>query len=275
MEKLTKQLPKNTKGRDFVIGDLHANVDLLWRFIDWIGFDSEVDRMISVGDLIDRGEFNIQSLELLNEPWFHAVRGNHDQMMIDAVLFGKRHSMWMSNGGTWSIHHNKEDLQHWAAKLDELPLVISVQGSFHVIHAEVRGVALTNEDLESNTLVNFINEGNFLESNILLWSRKIFDRVFDCDLSDEIKLQRIKRVLLLEKVPDIFDPNLLPIFCGHTPVRQPTQIGKLINIDTAAFLTGRTVWAGLTVAHPESGKFWKVADDIKETNMVKVLCQKS
>ncbi|EHV10027.1 phosphatase 1 [Escherichia coli DEC4E] len=51
--------------------------------LETIGFDTKKDLLISVGDLVDRGTENVECLELITFPWFRAVRGNHEQMMID------------------------------------------------------------------------------------------------------------------------------------------------------------------------------------------------
>ncbi len=53
--KLFKRLPQNTNGRDFVVGDLHGSISQLESAMDEIKFDKRVDRMLSVGDLVDKG----------------------------------------------------------------------------------------------------------------------------------------------------------------------------------------------------------------------------
>ena len=71
-------LPVNTKGNDYVVGDIHGHAKKLLKQLDGIGFDATVDRLICVGDLIDRGPESIEALALLNEPWFFSVLGNHE-----------------------------------------------------------------------------------------------------------------------------------------------------------------------------------------------------
>lgn len=48
-------LPKNVRGRDFVVGDLHFKIQDLQRGLQALGFDQAIDRLIAVGDVIDRG----------------------------------------------------------------------------------------------------------------------------------------------------------------------------------------------------------------------------
>ena len=70
----------------WVVGDLHGCYTNLMSRLDAVGFDPAQDLLISVGDLIDRGSENVECLDLINQPWFRAVRGNHEQMMLDAIL---------------------------------------------------------------------------------------------------------------------------------------------------------------------------------------------
>ena len=78
-----KHFSANTVGRDFVVGDIHGMFKTLAKELEELGFDPEKDRLFSVGDLIDRGPDNEDIEEWLAKPWFHAVRGNHEQMLID------------------------------------------------------------------------------------------------------------------------------------------------------------------------------------------------
>lgn len=50
-----QRLPRNERGRDFVIGDLHGCFDELMLLMQHVRFDMTVDRLIAVGDLVDRG----------------------------------------------------------------------------------------------------------------------------------------------------------------------------------------------------------------------------
>jgi serine/threonine protein phosphatase 1 len=45
-------------------------------------------------------------------PWFRAVRGNHEQMMIDGLSQHGNVSHWLVNGGGWffNLDYDKERL---------------------------------------------------------------------------------------------------------------------------------------------------------------------
>ena len=76
----------NTRGRDFIVGDLHGCVDYLNTLMRHAGFDPSSDRLFSVGDLVDRGPDSPGALELLEQPSFYPVMGNHDAMLLAVLM---------------------------------------------------------------------------------------------------------------------------------------------------------------------------------------------
>lgn len=134
---------KNVLGRDFVVGDIHGMFTLLSQQLRAIGFDTHIDRLFSVGDLVDRGPASAEFETWLRKSWFHAVRGNHEQMMIDGVndttkegVHAYHHFM---NGGQWLYGLPEVEQQCLALLAQEMPLAIEVEtdaGLVGIIHAE-------------------------------------------------------------------------------------------------------------------------------------------
>lgn len=135
-----KHFEPNTIGTDYVVGDIHGCYATYMAAFDKLNFNPETDRMFSVGDLVDRGAHSLSCVDLLKLPYFHAVRGNHEQMPIDYLDnsdFAHRHyaQTYSANGGDWflDLHH---DLQKVIAdKFRELPIVITV-GDVAIVHAD-------------------------------------------------------------------------------------------------------------------------------------------
>lgn len=50
----------NSRGRDFVAGDVHGHFEILTALLDQVGFDEAYDRLCVTGDLIDLGPFSHQ-----------------------------------------------------------------------------------------------------------------------------------------------------------------------------------------------------------------------
>ncbi|MCY0966933.1 metallophosphoesterase [Parathalassolituus penaei] len=136
------RLPVNESGRDFVVGDIHGHVSRLFKQLEGMGFDRNQDRLICVGDLIDRGPESQQALALLNEPWFFSVLGNHEYLMVNALRYGNsEHKMlWLTNGGEWIASTRKDQWEGWFNQIEELPLAIEVSNRngvrYGIIHAE-------------------------------------------------------------------------------------------------------------------------------------------
>lgn len=113
----------------FVVGDLHGCYTLLMNELDKVSFDPARDLLISVGDLVDRGAENVECLDLITMPWFRAVRGNHEQMMLDALVNGGSFGHWMSNGGGWWHQLDSEQdvqLKYLLPKITNLPMIIEL-----------------------------------------------------------------------------------------------------------------------------------------------------
>lgn len=107
---MIKRFSKNNVGRDFVVGDIHGHFNLLEEKLTEIGFNPEVDRMFSVGDLVDRGPESHRSIEFLAKPWFHAVLGNHEQLCLDIISGEDNIGLHPQNGGGWILKvDNPED----------------------------------------------------------------------------------------------------------------------------------------------------------------------
>lgn len=83
-------------------GDIHGCLEQLRRKLWHCRFDPWRDLLISVGDVIDRGPQSLRCLQLLEQHWVCAVRGNHEQMAMDA-LASQQMSLWLMNGGDWFI----------------------------------------------------------------------------------------------------------------------------------------------------------------------------
>lgn len=139
-------LDRNTRGRDLVVGDLHGHRALFEQELERLDFDPEVDRVLSVGDLVDRGPDCLGTLALIEEPWFHAVLGNHELMLLHYLgYFSSRvrsRSAYAQGGGGWVIEaaaRHRRRLALLADRLAELSLTLSVDAEvpFRIAHTDL------------------------------------------------------------------------------------------------------------------------------------------
>lgn len=125
----------------WLMGDLHGCFNILLSEIKERNFNPYEDALISVGDLIDRGPDSLNCLELIDQKWFFALRGNHEQMAMDA-LENEQLSLWALNGGDWYAHCSPVQKQHARCllhKCQQLPYIIEVDTATatHIIaHAD-------------------------------------------------------------------------------------------------------------------------------------------
>lgn len=89
--------------RYIAIGDVHGCADSLKRLMEQL--DPQINErsvLVFLGDYVDRGPDSRGVIEYLlqlrEEKDCIFIRGNHDQMMLDAIDKGNR-ALWMQNGG--------------------------------------------------------------------------------------------------------------------------------------------------------------------------------
>jgi serine/threonine protein phosphatase 1 len=209
---LFKFFPVNRTGRDFVVGDIHGMFGSFETFLDKISFNPEKDRVFSVGDLIDRGDQSHRVLEFLNKPWFSAVMGNHESMLLDSRVSGHSLHNWTKyNGGAWWNKLPKKAQDEIYYKISKLPYLIEIEtalGNIGVAHADLPTVRSWSD------IVRTISTDDELKSYVL-WSRqrhKTMRRTNSTNPVDGIKLAVM----------------------GHTPHKEPLRRENVFYIDTGA-----------------------------------------
>ena len=210
-----QRFARNQAGRDLIVGDIHGHFTKLQQALDWVGFNPDVDRLFSVGDLVDRGPESEAATEWLAKPWFHAVRGNHEQMAIDFAAGRLRNpSMYVMNGGGWNLTNRPERSQEIGAAFSALPLAIEIEterGLIGVIHAdcplhtwdELR-TRLNAQDMDADT-------DHLVQACV--WSRSRIGAGFGDDVG-----------------------GVRAVVVGHTPVERMTSLANVIYIDTGGWL---------------------------------------
>lgn len=202
----------NTQGRDFVVGDIHGCFDLLVDELALVAFDKAVDRLFSVGDLVDRGPSSADCLSWIAQPWFHAVMGNHEAMALQyfADSSPSVSDWYIANGGEWFTLLPSTLQRAVCEVFATLPLAIEVEtptGKVGIVHAEV-----PHNDWNK---LHMADRWRPEEERVLLWSR---DRI---GMMDETPIAGIDLV-----------------YVGHTPMKQVVQLGNVRYIDTAAVYPG-------------------------------------
>ena len=93
--------------RTLAIGDIHGCLTALTTLLDFVAPAAD-DRLIALGDYVDRGPDSRGVLDLLialhARGRLVALRGNHDEMMLEARAGPtENHSMWLACGGLHTL----------------------------------------------------------------------------------------------------------------------------------------------------------------------------
>jgi hypothetical protein len=272
-----RHFPANTKGRDFVVGDLHGSLSILEHMLKELNFNELTDRLFSVGDIVDRGPDSLGCLRLLRKSWFHAVMGNHEDMMLRAMS-GEEAGLWRMNGGNWfdflppDERFDTKDLciQH----VQHLPFAATVDmidgHKFHLVHAEFDDVEPINDHDLVERMPQLMEEC-CIDGPFPMWGRKLFAALYWRELC-EVEIADIVAQMKFYRATEHFG-DLSTIFSGHTPVRQPTQIGPQINLDTFGYRAYEGMEdAVLSIAEPATGKFWSsTGGPVNEVNKLVIV----
>ncbi|MFK0087557.1 metallophosphoesterase [Pseudomonas sp. NPDC090755] len=203
----------NPQGRDYAVGDIHGHFQRLEAQLDRIGFDPAVDRLFSVGDLVDRGPECPQALHWLDQPWFHAVQGNHEALAITHASGGwLDYGQYRAAGGGWFLDLPGEEQVRFAARFARMPMAIEVEtagGLVGLLHADCP-FALWSELCEQLKAPRARDVEEYCQ-----WSRRRLQE------EDERPVSGLRALIV-----------------GHTPLREVRVLGNIWHIDTAGWARG-------------------------------------
>jgi len=191
-------------GRVFVVGDIHGCLEMLQRLMDKIPWHPDKDRLIFLGDYIDRGENPKGVVDYIValtrcSPHVDCLIGNHEAMFLD-YLSGADEELYLRNGGQSTLNSYEADKSGGGDSLvppehmafyKSLKPYIELQ-DYYVVHAGFRpGVDISEQKLED-----------------MIWIRDPF-------------------------IHSTYDFGKRVIF-GHTPLDEPLVTENKIGLDTSA-----------------------------------------
>lgn len=211
--------------RIFAIGDIHG----CSKTFETLLFDKiqlrKTDQIYCVGDYIDRGHDSKGVIDIilkLRDDGYsiYTLRGNHEQMMLDAFTFEEAMDLWIKNGGD-------ETLESFGiASLNDLP------DRYLSFLTETEFFIEKDNYIFAHAGLNFHNENIFEDKEAMLWIRD-----FDC-----------------------YQPALGSrlLIHGHTPERLNyilSQKGNCINIDGGCVYAHRKRFGNLVAIDLDERKF--------------------
>lgn len=183
------------------IGDIHGCAGTLTALLDKLSLRPS-DHLVFIGDYIDRGPDSrgvvkiLKGLSELFECTF--LRGNHEQLLLNYLDNDDEYDLWAMNGGLATLS------SYSRAGFDEIPdediqffrdtVSYFETDDFFFVHGGIKPDFTVAENLER------------FDDEVFLWERAHL----------RAKHYAWERVVV----------------CGHTPVDEPLNEEKLINIDT-------------------------------------------
>jgi serine/threonine protein phosphatase 1 len=205
-----KFLDLSLASRVFVVGDIHGEFTILDDRLADLKFDYERDRLLSVGDLVDRGPESERAIEYAVQPWFDHVRGNHEEL-CEGALRGDMWQMHRKNGGMWFDLLSDDDRREHSRILNNAPVAIEA------LLPSGRRIGVVHADIPTNDWDDMRNLAPEMERSWTRWCMWNRDRLSNPPL-DGIR-------------------NIDHVYFGHTPKKSVYRVGNTSWIDTGAFAT--------------------------------------
>lgn len=222
--KIHESLDLSGKRNVYAIGDIHGRFNEVDKLLEEIHFDKELDFLISVGDLVDRGDANERCVMYIGQPWFKHIIGNHE-VMAEQHLQGESY-IHTINGGGWLAELEPDIQKNIVSKLMDTCIILDVKtpSGLHCgfIHADV---------MFSNWQDNIDNAAQIEQA--LLWSRTTVKNM---------------------RNPS-YDPSIAGIdkvFFGHNAMYKPVHRGNCYWIDTGSGFSDGV----LTIINVDTDKFY-------------------
>ncbi|WP_350433338.1 metallophosphoesterase [Shewanella sp. H8] len=159
----------NLVGKDYIVGDIHGQINRLYEQLQVQGFNFNTDRLFCTGDLLSKGEHSVECINLLTKKWFFAVMGNHEQLFLLGFQCSSYWDCLRQKGGDWlSQHMHRFDLLiRWKTMIDiTMPLSRTI-----LVNGKTIGISHASATPSWKTL----QSGMLSDDDIwqVLWSRPL------------------------------------------------------------------------------------------------------
>ena len=156
--------------RTIIIGDIHGCYKEFITLLRKIKYKKNQDRLILLGDLMDRGPFSYEMLHWANK-WkkensgrFFLIRGNHEQMILEQSKELETRLIWRAVGKTATIRSfakHKDRMENYIPWITQNMPVYHIDNGFQCVHAGIQ-----DEDFEKNPLELLVKDHSWSKKNL-------------------------------------------------------------------------------------------------------------
>lgn len=247
-------------GKTFVVGDIHGN---LQKFLDLVesNVDKSQDKILFCGDLINRGSESLQALNLLEEPWFYPVLGNHDYRMLGTYLayLGDAHNRndlmdkldemeseereFCLKYGKWLLELSPKQ---WKKLHKKMVLLKNVPLSLLAVDQKGKRVGVVHNDVLGSSFetMMYLPGGDIKVIDHLIYQRDFVHEVLQIaertnssgrKIIDDTTIIMLNELKLSGKNGSASFPDVDIVAHGHTVFTEPTIIGNRIYMETGGY----------------------------------------
>lgn len=157
--------------RTLVIGDVHGCLDELRALLARCSFDASADRLVLLGDLLDRGPDPVGCVRFAREIGAESVLGNHEETHLrfrkhrleQARNLGRAHPMRAFEPERMRQHEGLSE-DDWRF-LEAMPTVLHLADDFVAVHAGLLpGRPLLEQPRRSLVRLRYLDEGGDMRS---------------------------------------------------------------------------------------------------------------
>ena len=242
--------------RTLLMGDIHGAYAAMVQCLDRAGFIPGTDRLIQLGDVVDRGPDSYECVEsLIGLTNLVALKGNHDEWLHEFITTGYHTGRW--------AHGGRATIQSYGSRLGEPVKIIPKTGGGCKTSFEPHNIPESHRQFFAGQQLYYIDEQNncfvhggfdtrlpFFEqpSRNYYWNRTLW-----LEAMAFVNLPASKQSVETFQVETHFNE----IFIGHSPTTnwntdQPMHLLNIWNLDTGAGHNGR-----LTVMDVETKEYWQ------------------
>lgn len=231
----------------FVVGDVHGCFHTLVKLINQLPMESG-DKLIFVGDYIDRGPHSKQVVDFVKELTESgqaiALMGNHEKMCVDSYNgSGYSTQTWVCNGGEATIESYDERTDEEKKR----PSKVLDEEAYHAWRSNLPRVSKEHVEWMANLPLSYEIDDFFI-CHAGIDPEVPLDRQFEDDLL-WIRGEFINYNKCLQK----------RVVFGHTPFKKPQILSNKIGIDT-----GCVFGHSLTAVCLESLEIYQEAQDDRD-----------
>lgn len=142
----------SNKERTIIVGDVHGCIDELNELIEKISYNKEKDRLILLGDLIDRGPDSVAVVQRARELDLECVLGNHEHKFL---------KWFRSVGSNTDVYHMRPHYNLFSDAdinyIAQMQPYIKIDNTV-IVHAGLRaGISLANQSKDDLYYLRYVD----------------------------------------------------------------------------------------------------------------------